>query len=175
MPLPPNLISRRANRRSRLGNIIMLLASSNDGDVLVAAHALARTLHSAGVDHHDLVKHIEEPSLNDRQIKLIQDEIDQRANIAHDEGFVEGLRRAEAKQSGLDDFHNVDGTPDWRQIALFVQREKLRLPARAQTAQTSEFIEDMMMRARSPFSYAPTQKQHAWLYDLFLKLGGKIT
>jgi hypothetical protein len=175
MPLPANLISRRANRRSRLGNIIMLLASSNDGDVLAAAHALARALQSAGADHHDLVKHLEEPSLNDRQIKLIQDEIDQRARIAHDEGIAEGLRRAEAKQPGLDDFPNVDGTPDWRRVALYVQREKDRLPARAQTVQALEFIGDMALRARSRFSYAPTQKQHAWLYDLFLKLGGKIT
>jgi hypothetical protein len=175
MPQPLELIARRGDRRSRLGNIIMLLASNNDGDVLAATRALARALQSAGADHHDLVKHIEEPPLSDRQIKLIREEIDQRAKIAHDEGLAEGIRRAEAKQCGLDALSNADRTLDWRQVALYVQREKDRLPARAQTDQSLKFVADMALRARSRFSYAPTQRQHAWLYDLFLMLGGKIT
>jgi hypothetical protein len=76
MPLPNELIGRRgakSNRRSRLGDIIIMLASDKDGDILAAARALGRVLRSAGVDQHDLVKHIEEPSLSDRQIKLIQE------------------------------------------------------------------------------------------------------
>jgi hypothetical protein len=167
MPLPPELIARRGDRRSRLGDIIVLLASNQEGEVINAVRALGRALESAGVDYHDLVKHIEEPSLSDRQITLIREEIDQRARIARDQGIAEGLRRAEAKQSGFDDFYNTDGTPDWRQVARFVQREKRRLLERHH-----EFVDDMASRV--PFNREPTPKQLQYLQSLFFKLGGKL-
>jgi hypothetical protein len=178
MPLPDELIARRGDRgerRSRLGDLIVLLASNSDGEALAAARALGRMLAAAGADHHDLVKHIEEPSLSERQIKLIQQEIDQREKLARDQGIAEGKQLAATQSYGGGDFHNTDGSDDWRRIATYVQSEKHRLPARNRTEKTFEFIDDMAMWARSPFSCEPTQKQGAWLYDLYAKLGGKIT
>jgi hypothetical protein len=60
------------------------------------------------------------------------------------------------------------------EVALYVQREKNRLPPRA-LQKSAEFIDDMATRARSPHSREPTQRQHEWMHDLFFKLGGKIT
>jgi hypothetical protein len=54
------------------------------------------------------------------------------------------------------------------EIALFVQREKHRLPDKHH-----EFIDDMASRA--VYGREPTLKQHHYLHGLFYKLGGKIT
>jgi hypothetical protein len=54
------------------------------------------------------------------------------------------------------------------EIALFLQREKLRLPERHH-----EFIDDMANTLSRPPGL--TRKQTEYLYALFDKLGGKIT
>jgi hypothetical protein len=56
----------------------------------------------------------------------------------------------------------------WTRVALFVQREKHRLPAKHH-----EFVDDMAARAAHPGEL--TSKQHQYLCCLFFKLGGKIT
>jgi len=53
------------------------------------------------------------------------------------------------------------------EVALFVQREKHRLPA-----QHHEFIDDMA--SRTVYGREPTPKQHQYLHSLFYKLGGTI-
>jgi len=53
-------------------------------------------------------------------------------------------------------------------VALYVQREKHRLPA-----QHHQFVDDMA--ARTVWEREPTDRQHRYLRSLFLKLGGKIT
>jgi hypothetical protein len=44
----------------KLGQMIRVLASDRDGDVIVAAHAIKRTLRSEGLDIHALAEGIEE-------------------------------------------------------------------------------------------------------------------
>ena len=99
-----------------------------------------------------------------------------RAQIADEIADVlrAGVRDGEARAHGPGDFHNVDGSIDWRDVALFVEREQRRLPPRT-LQKSTDFVADMATRARSPHRREPTQRQHEWLHDLFFKLGGKIT
>ena len=78
------------------------------------------------------------------------------------------MKAAEAKQHGTGAFRNTDGQIEWTEVALFVQREKHRLPAKHQ-----EFVDDMA--ARTVYGREPTPNQHKYLHSLFFKLGGKIT
>ena len=159
--LSPELIDR-------LVKIIVMFSSPNDGDIVVAGRALQRQLASARTDIHALAAHLKAGAgLSDDDKTRIKAEI---ANA-----YAEGVRDGEARAHGVDDLRNTDGSVDWRQVAAYVQREKHRLPVRAQTDKTFEFIEDTAIRAKSPFSREPTQRQHEWLHDLFFKLGGKLT
>ena len=152
----------------RLVKIIVMFSSPNDGDIVVAGRALQRQLASAHTDIHALAAHLKAGGgLSDEDKQQI------RAEIAN--AYAEGVRAGEARSHGVDDLHNTDNSIDWRQVAAYVQREKHRLPARVQTDKSLEFIADMAMRAKSPFSREPTQRQHEWLHDLFFKLGGRIT
>jgi hypothetical protein len=163
--LPPDLVDR-------LVKIIMMFSSPYEGDIINAGRALQRQLASAHTDIHALAAHLKAGGgLSDEDKKQIRAEIIN----ARAAGYAEGVRDGEARAHGVDDFRNTDGSIDWRQVALFVERDKHRLPARAQSEKSREFIEDMAMRAKSPFSRGPTQRQHEWLHDLFFKLGGKIT
>jgi hypothetical protein len=152
----------------RLVKIIVMLSSPNDGDIVNAGRALQRQLASAHTDIHALAAHLRAGgSLTDEDKQQIKAEI---ANA-----YAEGVRDGEARAHGGDDLRNTDGSVDWRRVALYVQREKHRLPTRAQSDKSLEFIADMAMRAQSPHSREPTARQHEWLHDLFFKLGGKIT
>jgi hypothetical protein len=46
----------------RIGQLIRLLASDKDGEVVATARALARTLKSVGADFHELANLVERPS-----------------------------------------------------------------------------------------------------------------
>jgi hypothetical protein len=61
MPLPLELIGRRDNDRprSRLGDIICRLASTNEGEIIATVLVLQRLLEAHGVDVHALVEHLE--------------------------------------------------------------------------------------------------------------------
>ena len=62
----------------------------------------------------------------------------------------------------------INTTPTELEVALYVQRERHRLPDRHH-----EFINDMA--SRTAYGREPTPKQHQYLHSLFLKLGGKFT
>jgi hypothetical protein len=163
--LAPDLIDR-------LVKIIVMFSSSSDGDIVAAGRALQRQLATAGADIYALAAHFKAGGgLSDDDKRQIEAAIVEREAVA----YAKGVRAAEAKQAGADDLSNLDGTPDWRRVALFVEREKRRLPPRAQTEKSLEFVADMAMRASSSFSREPTERQHEWLHDLFFRLGGKIT
>jgi hypothetical protein len=157
MPLAADLVDR-------IGKIILLMSSDNDGDKLSAARALGRTLKAGGVDHHALVEHMKESRLNDDDKELFRAELKKADAV----GYARGLRDAEAKQYGVDDFRNTDGSTDWRRVALYVQHEKRLL-----LEKHHKFVDDMA--ARVPFNREPTPRQLAYLQSLFLKLGGRIT
>ena len=141
------------------------LSSGSDGEVVATVRALKRELEAAGVGFHELAAHIENGGgLSDADKQKIRSEIENARAI----GYAEGVRAAEARQHGTGAFRNTDGKPEWTEVALFVQREKGRLPAKHH-----EFIDDMA--ARTVYGREPTEKQHKYLHCLFYKLGGKVT
>jgi hypothetical protein len=154
--LSPELIGR-------LAKMIAMLSSPSDGDLIAAGRAIQRQLTASGADIYaiiDLLKASEDRNRFGQEI----------ANAA----YAEGLRDGEAQAHGSDGFHSVDESAEWREVALYVAREKHRLPPRT-LQKSAEFIADMALRAKSPHSREPTQRQHEWMHDLFFKLGGKVT
>jgi hypothetical protein len=165
MSLPPEITTRRDDRHgSRLGDIIRKLSSDSDGEIVATIHALRRVLESSGVDVHALADHIEN---GHGLTEADKQEIQHAVESARADGYADGVRAAEARQNGAGTFRNTDGKLDWTEVALFVQREKHRLPDKHH-----EFIDDMA--ARSAWGREPTQKQHQYLHSLFYKLGGRI-
>ena len=144
---------------------IRLLASDSKGEAFAALCAIARLLESYGQSFHTFAEHVENGgglSKDDKQ------KINAAIESARIEGYAEGVRAAEAKQHGTGAFRNTDGTLEWTEVALFVQREKHRLPEKHH-----EFIDKMA--ARTVYGYEPTPNMHKYLHSLFYQLGGKIT
>ena len=163
-PLDPDVVEK-------LGKVFLLISSSSDGEALTALRMFNRALEANGVDHHTLVARMAKPWLSDSSKDLFKTELANAKAI----GRAEGLREAESKRGAEDAFSSTDGSDDWRQIALYVDREKQRLPPRDQTDWSCEFIDDMATRARLLSGYQPSPKQLVQLRKFFVRLGGKIT
>jgi len=152
---------------AKLGKPIRLLASNSQGEAFAALCAIARLLESHGHSFHSLADHVESingGSLSDADKQKIRSEIENARAI----GYAEGVAAAESKQHGTGTFRNTDGTLEWTEVALFVQRQKHRL-----LEKHHEFVDDMA--ARTVYGREPTPRQHQYLHSLFYKLGGKIT
>ena len=152
---------------AKLGKPIRLLASNSQGEAFAALCAIARLLESHGYSFHTLADHVEnanDSGLSDADKQRIRSEIENARAI----GYAEGVRAAESKQHGTGAFRNTDGTLEWTEVALFVQRQKHRLPEKYH-----EFVDDMA--SRTAWGREPTPRQHQYLHSLFFKLGGKIT
>jgi hypothetical protein len=148
------------NIKRKVGSLIRLLSSPNDGEVLGAARGLVRTLESAGFDIHALATHVEKANgsgLSEAQMKKL-----------FDAGYAAGVQAAENRQHGSDDFRGTDGKPTWEAVALFLQRNKHRLDLKHH-----EFIDKVA--AQTVWGDEPTERMHKYLHSLFYKLGGKIT
>jgi hypothetical protein len=140
----------------RIADVIRLLASDKDGDIIAAAHALKRVLVSAGTDIHGLAHGIENLGKNAEVSK------DQMKKI-----WDAAVQHTENRLHGADDFISTDGKPTWQAVALYCQRNKQRL-----RPQTHEFVDKMA--SQTVYGREPTQNQHRYLFALFLQLGGKI-
>jgi hypothetical protein len=150
--------------RQQLAALIRLLSSDQDGEVIATVHAITRLLETNGSDIHALAEHVKNGNgLTDADKQKIRSEIENARAI----GYAEGVKAAEAKQHGTGAFRNTDGKLEWTEVALFVQREKHRLPGKHH-----EFIDDMA--SRTVYGREPTPNQHKYLHNLFYKLGGKI-
>jgi hypothetical protein len=154
--LGTDVSDRHTTPEQKLGTFVRLLASPQDGEVLAAARAIVRTLKSAGKDIHALAERVE----NANSEKLSEVEMKKLYNA----GYEAGMRAVESRQTG--DFHNVDGTPDWHEIALFCRQNSNRLRENERT-----FVNDMASRS---VWREPTEKQAKWLRSIFYRLGGKI-
>jgi hypothetical protein len=148
----------------KLGKPIRLLASGSKGEAFAALCAIARLLEAYGQTFHELADHVETSGLTEEAKQKIGAAIEQ----ARIEGYAEGVKAAESKQHGTGAFRNTDGTLEWGEVALYVQREKHRLPEKHH-----EFVDDMA--SRTAWGREPTPRQHQYLHSLFYKLGGKIT
>jgi hypothetical protein len=165
MALPSELTARRSHRGSRLGEVILLLSSNSDGEVLNAARAMLRPLQSCGADIYALLEHVENGGeLTNADKQRIRSEIE----CARAVGYAKGVKAAEAEQHGIGAFRNTDGKLEWTEVALFCQREKHRLATKHH-----EFVDDMA--SRTVWGREPPPRQHQYLHRLFHKLGGKIT
>jgi hypothetical protein len=146
----------RTTTEQKLGTFIRLLASEQDGEALTAARAIVRTLKSNGGDIHTLAERVESANggkLTDAEMRKL-----------YDAGFQAGMRAVESRSTG--EFHNVDGTPAWNEIALFCQQNSSRLRENER-----QFVNDMAGRS---VWREPTEKQAKWLRSIFYRLGGKI-
>jgi hypothetical protein len=142
----------------KLAACIRMLSSDKDGDVITAARGLVRMLKVAGTDIHTLADRIENPNdggLTDAEMRKL-----------YDAGYQAGVRAVENKQHGSGDFHNVDGLPNWNEIALFCQQNSDRLRENERA-----FINDM---ASYTVWREPTKKQAKWLRSIFYRLGGRL-
>ena len=159
MPLPHALAAK-------LGKPIRLLASNSQGEAFAALCAIARLLEAYRLTFHELADHVENGGggLSETDKQKISAAIENARAI----GYAEGVKAAESKQHGTGAFRNTDGTLEWIEVALFVQRQKQRLPEKHH-----EFVDDMA--ARTVYGREPTPRQHQYLHSLFYKLGGKIT
>jgi hypothetical protein len=143
---------------NRLAALLRMLSSDKPHEVTAAANALIRTLKSAGSDIHEFADRVEKlngGALTEAEMRKL-----------YDAGYAEGLRVAENKHHGSGDFVNVDGLPDWEEIARFCQIQKHRLPHREQ-----EFVDSV---ASQVVWRSPSDKQVKWLRSIFYKLGGRI-
>jgi hypothetical protein len=147
---------RRTMPEQKLGTFIRLLASEQDGEALAAARAIVRTLKATGADIHTLAERVE----NANGGKLTEAEM----RKLYDAGYEAGMRAVENRSTG--DFHNVDGTPNWNEIARFCQQNSNRL-----RDSERQFVNDMA--ARTTWRQ-PTPKQEKWLHSIFFRLGGRI-
>jgi hypothetical protein len=148
----------------KLGKPIRMLMSDSQGEALAALCAIARLLEASGRTFHDLADHVENGhGLSDADKQKILTEIESARAL----GYAEGVKAAESKQHGTGAFRNTDGKLEWTEVALYLQREKHRLPDKHH-----EFIDDMA--GRTVYGREPTPKQHQYLHSLFYKLGGKI-
>src|SRR6516165_10514679 len=117
MALPSELTTRENEHHgSELGDVIRQLASDNQGVAFAALCAMARKLEKYGCSFLDLADHIENGSGGLSEIEN-----------ARAIGYAEGVAAAESKQHGTGAFRNTDGKLDWKEVALYVQREKHRL------------------------------------------------
>jgi hypothetical protein len=126
--------------------------------IVAAAHAIKRTLKAAGTDIHTLAERIEKPNgenLTEAEMKKL-----------YDAAYSGGQRDAENKRFGSADLHNVDGTPNWHQMALYCQQHSNLLRGREPT-----FINDTASRT---VWREPTEKQAKWLRSNFHRIGGRI-
>ena len=141
----------------KLAACIRMLSSDKDGDVITAARGLVRMSKGVGTDIHAFAERIAKPNggLTEAEMRKL-----------YDAGYEAGVRAVENKQHGSGDFHNVDGLPNWNEIALFCQQNNDRLrPTERQ------FIDDMASRT---VWREPTEKQAKWLRSIFYRLGGKL-
>jgi hypothetical protein len=147
-----------------------MLLSASDAERAAAILGVQRILQTISkdksVDVHALADRVEKANggLTDADKQKIRSEIENARVV----GYAEGVKAAEAKQHGTGAFRNTDGKLEWTEVALFVQREKHRLPEKHH-----EFVDDMA--SRTVHGREPTPKQHQYLHSLFHKLGGKIT
>jgi hypothetical protein len=148
--------AQKKTLEEKIADIIRMFVSDENGDIIAAAHALKRTLASAGTDIHGLARGIENLGKNAEVSK------DQMKKI-----WDQAVQHTENRLHGADDFIGTDGKPTWQAVALYCQRNKHRLYPKHH-----DFIDKVA--AQTVYDQEPTERMHKYLFSLFLRLGGKI-
>ena len=136
----------------KLRAIVKMLSSDRDGEVIGTARALNRLLKAHGSDIHALADRVGQTNGKISEAEM---------RVLYDAGFKAGMRAAEDKLHGDEDFHNIDGSPPWHAMATFCHRSD-RLNARER-----DFINSVA--ARTVYR-EPTEKQAKWLKAIFFRI-----
>jgi hypothetical protein len=170
MTQAPNPKPNPANTRldpdvvEKVAKVFSLVESASDGEALAAVRTLNRVLKANDVDSHVLVARMKNSWVSDEHKAQFAAKVEQ----ARAGGLAEGRMEAQAEMYGVDGLRNDDGSFKWQAVALYLQREKSRLPTR-----NHEFVDSMA--AKAPWGDRdPTEPQLQYLQSLFLQLGGKI-
>jgi hypothetical protein len=150
------LTSTLAPIADRLGKLIRLLSSDRDGEVVATAHAIRRTLQSAGLDVHALAAQVEKPlgSFNEAEARKL-----------YDAGYAQGYQAASsANERG--GFHDVSSPLlSWHETACWCRQRSARLRSRER-----KFVDQITAQT---LWREPTERQGRWLKSIFYRLGGK--
>lgn len=136
----------------RLGKLLKLLTSDQDGEVVAAARKLNRTLENAGLDIHALADHVTNNRLPETEVRKI-----------YDRGFAEG-RKAEQQQRQVQVVNGFDDEPSWHAIACECQAK----PQRLRGERELEFVADMVRR--TVLGGELSEKQEKWLRDIYVRV-----
>ncbi len=134
--------------------MLTMLSSTLPGEVVAARDALLNLLKSAGTDIHEFTDRANGFSEADMQ-------------RLYDAGFTDGQNAVVTRKFGSGEFHNVDGTPNWFEIARYCQQQTARLRGDKER----DFVNDMAART---LYRPPTPAQEKWLCSIFFRLGGVI-
>jgi hypothetical protein len=132
----------------KIGKLLKLLSSSNDGEVVATAHALIRTLAADGADIHELAERVEGRKLSEAEMQRI-----------YDKAFAAG-KQSVAAAAG---FNNV-GTPSFHSMACEIKHKE----AGRLNTKERDFVNDMV---RWCAYREPSEKQAKWLHAIYCKAG----
>jgi hypothetical protein len=132
----------------KIGKLIKMLSSPNDGEVVAAARAIVRTLQAEGTDIHELAERVEGRKLSQAEMQII-----------YDKAFRDGKSAATA----ANEFNPV-GVPTFYSMAFEIQaKANGRLSPKEQ-----DFVEDMV---RWCAHREPSEKQAKWLHSIYCRIG----
>ena len=148
---------------TRIADLVRLLGSDSEGEVLAAHAALKRLLASHDVSFTDLGNGIEKLATGG----LEQAELERVFEAGRAKGLFEAGRQ-QAEELAVYG-QRLDGSYDWLAIALFCQRENTRLRGDVER----KFVNDMAA-CMSFLGREPREKQAVWLLAIFRRLGGRM-
>jgi hypothetical protein len=154
LPAQKALLGANVSAKSfetRIADLVRLLGSDSEGEVLAAHAALKRLLATRGATFTDLGNGMEKLAAGGLTEAHMQ--------RLFDAGYAKGLTDATRQQAEEQAVYGQrpDGSYDWQAIALFCQREGGRLKP-----QEKQFVDDMAGRLSWP-GREPTPKQGEWL------------
>jgi hypothetical protein len=127
----------------RVGKLIRMLSSSNDGEVIAAARALMRTLESEGSDIHDLAARVEGGG---------------KLSPAQRERIYEQTRREAQKAA------TANALPTFYDMAVEIEHKANGGLSEKERA----FVADMV---RWCARREPSEKQGKWLHSIYRRIG----
>ena len=128
----------------KIGKLIRMLSSSNDGEVINAARAILRTLAQEGTDIHELAARVEGGKLSKAEMQKIYDE---------------AFRRGEDSAASNAGFHNVEPSTLYEVACDIKDRCFDRLEEKEQGLITTI--------VRWYANKEPSEKQASWLRDIY--------
>jgi hypothetical protein len=132
----------------KIGKLLKMLSSSNDGEVVNAARAIMRTLAQEGADIHELAERVEGRKLSQAEMQRI-----------YDKAYRDG-KDAAAVDVG---FRSVDPPSFYAMACEIMHRSEARL-----SPKELQFIDDMV---RWCARREPSERQAKWLHSIYCRIG----